>query len=472
MSVAIAAILAISPPAFAAPRGQSALPEFSDYPTSPAPRKGKKAPLRLTKEDLPFKSRLRMGYRESVNFAGKYVLTFWGCGMECLMGAAIDTETGTVHWLPGTACCWSGDEESGEPELAPFEFRIDSRLIVIGGYVDEKGVKGSHYYRMRDGNFEHLVSQPVVPTAKPVDNVPPAPTWRLIILGGSTTAKEAEKLLARAKQVAGLVHSETLFTDTTRLEAGAPLFGKGFPQLVSSDAIAGLKPGFKIVIGGYCENAAEAETARDLSRLHFPAAYLRPTQPTETQRGPAPCPQAARSVERSSFVGKRVASSPVDRAAPSLRWQVLSGKLHNERTDRRCPAVAVELRSRDRVLERRYWIDDCEGPDDSACIHFMFGCSTYQYDRMVVSAGRTFPILQVVRDIRYGNTTWVPVSLAGTRPFLSASIAMPTQEGDFKPAGEPRPRACGYFLGLSPRKAVCIDPLSGEGTRLEVPAAP
>jgi hypothetical protein len=161
MGIVMIAILATGADAFAASKRQGAWPKFSDYPASPAMSAGK-APLNLSKEDRPFRGQLRRGYVRPVNFAGKYVLVTWGCGMECLMGAAIDSEKGTVHWLPGTVCCWFGFGEEGDPDLLPFTFRLDSSLIVLGGVIDEKGVKGNHYYQIVDGNFVHVKTKPVV----------------------------------------------------------------------------------------------------------------------------------------------------------------------------------------------------------------------------------------------------------------------------------------------------------------------
>jgi hypothetical protein len=106
MAFVAAAFLATSASAEAAPRDRrAALPKFSDYPASPAGLTAK-APIKITNEDRMYRSQLCRGYAKPVNSAGKYVLTYWGCGMECLMGAAIDAETGTIHWLPGTVCCW------------------------------------------------------------------------------------------------------------------------------------------------------------------------------------------------------------------------------------------------------------------------------------------------------------------------------------------------------------------------------
>ena len=133
-----------------------AVPHFKDYPAGEI-YKGATAPLVLTKDDLTFKTRLREAAKnEKPNFAGHYILTIWGCGAECLMGAAIDAKTGRVYWWNFSLCCWdSGTDDN----FNPIEFRPDSRLIVFSGLRDEKdGDNGAHFYRFDDGRFVHIRS--------------------------------------------------------------------------------------------------------------------------------------------------------------------------------------------------------------------------------------------------------------------------------------------------------------------------
>jgi hypothetical protein len=126
---------------------QSLTPRFEDYPAT-GPYRGHNAPLVLTKKDAGSRTRLREAATRKPNFAGHYVLTTWGCGAECVMGAAIDANTGHVHWLPFTICCWKADVTQ------PIAARLDSRLIVFTGARNEKeGDEGTHYYEFRNGEF-------------------------------------------------------------------------------------------------------------------------------------------------------------------------------------------------------------------------------------------------------------------------------------------------------------------------------
>ncbi len=143
------------------PRGsalaQSNLPHFKDYPVAEI-YKGATAPLILTRDDMTFKTRLRWAAKnQKPNFAGHYVLTTWGCGAECVMGAVIDAKTGKVYWWGFSTCCWGGDVDD---KFNPIGFRVNSRLIVFSGLRNEKdGDNGAHFYRFDDnGRFVHVRS--------------------------------------------------------------------------------------------------------------------------------------------------------------------------------------------------------------------------------------------------------------------------------------------------------------------------
>jgi hypothetical protein len=122
------------------------VPRFEDYRVKER-YEGKTAqPLLATRGDRQFRTMLREAAREKPNFAGHYVLTAWGCGAECLMGAALDAKTGKVFWIPFTICCWPDDVKSG------MDFRLDSSLIVFTGSRNEKG-GGVYYYKFEKDRF-------------------------------------------------------------------------------------------------------------------------------------------------------------------------------------------------------------------------------------------------------------------------------------------------------------------------------
>jgi hypothetical protein len=141
-------------------RAQGRVPKFRDYPVK-AVYRGRPARVVLTPDTRLFRTRLRAAGRERPNFAGRYVVTTWGCGTGCRSGAVVDLKTGRVHPLPHQLCCWPYGEP---PYPEPLEFRPDSRLIVLtgarGATETEDGQVGVHFYEFRNGRFRHLHTAP------------------------------------------------------------------------------------------------------------------------------------------------------------------------------------------------------------------------------------------------------------------------------------------------------------------------
>ena len=135
---------------------QGRVPRFRDYPVREV-YEGRPARVRLTPDNRLFRTRLREAGRQRANFAGRYVVTTWGCGTGCQLGAVVDLKTGRVHWLPHRLCCWPYGEP---PYPSPVAFRLDSRLIVLTGArgetETEDGDVGVHFYEFRGGRFRHL----------------------------------------------------------------------------------------------------------------------------------------------------------------------------------------------------------------------------------------------------------------------------------------------------------------------------
>jgi hypothetical protein len=131
--------------------GQKSVPQFKNYPAGKIYR-GKNAPVKLpTGDERMFRSRLTAAAKQKPNFAGHYVLTYWGCGTECRGGAVIDVKTGKVTFFDFSLCCW---EHYGEDEFEPINFRVDSKLVIFTGARNEKdGDEGTHFYKFENGRF-------------------------------------------------------------------------------------------------------------------------------------------------------------------------------------------------------------------------------------------------------------------------------------------------------------------------------
>lgn len=130
-----------------------AAPQFQDLPSTIYT--GKRMEARLTdKQSRQYASMLRTASHRPINFAGRYVLTSWGCGASCVMAAAVDAKTGTVTWLPFTVCCWAPDV------LEPIEYRLESRLLVVHGNINESGAASDVHYYGFDGRRFAPIAQP------------------------------------------------------------------------------------------------------------------------------------------------------------------------------------------------------------------------------------------------------------------------------------------------------------------------
>jgi hypothetical protein len=135
-------------------------PRFPDFPVTEPVYRGPHAAPRIKPSTAAwhFRTRIREAARMAPNFAGHYVLATWGCGAECRSYAVIDVKTGTVWFEEHTVCCWyevggatccgvTGPDDAFEP----VDFRLDSRLVVLTGLLNEAGNKARHYFQFANG---------------------------------------------------------------------------------------------------------------------------------------------------------------------------------------------------------------------------------------------------------------------------------------------------------------------------------
>ena len=125
------------------------LPSFARYPARVNGDKSKPPNLRTNKEARMFRTALRNAAKEGINFAGQFVITSWGCGSSCTVGAVIDGKTGEVFFpkqLDGFWWqFWNGDSSK------PFGFQKNSRLLMFlgfepGDYNGDRRRYGYHVY--------------------------------------------------------------------------------------------------------------------------------------------------------------------------------------------------------------------------------------------------------------------------------------------------------------------------------------
>ncbi len=143
-------LIAVSSAAFGSGVATAQAPRFGDYPTRVYSGSVRTPNLASHPEAGTYATRLRNVAKGQVNFAGEYVLGVWGCGAQCLMGAAINARTGRVIFLPGSICCWldAGDN------VNPIDYHTNSSLIVLKGLLNEREPVATHYYELRGGQFQ------------------------------------------------------------------------------------------------------------------------------------------------------------------------------------------------------------------------------------------------------------------------------------------------------------------------------
>lgn len=137
------------------------LPKFEQYPAK-AVYNGVPARIVLDTEfKRGFRTRLRHAATLPADFAGDHVLALWGCGSNCIMGAAVNLKTGYVVELPGSVSGWLGDEDEGDK----LQYRKDSRLLIARGYINEGEEYGRFYYEFTGREFKLLRMLPADSTA-------------------------------------------------------------------------------------------------------------------------------------------------------------------------------------------------------------------------------------------------------------------------------------------------------------------
>ena len=108
-------------------------PTYTQFPAI----KGKKVAKVVNWNSHPkaeeFRTNLKRALeKDPINFAGKFVLTQWGCGTACIQAAVIDTHTGEVYFPEVLQGVTQGYNESfAKHEM--LEFKNNSNLLILYG---------------------------------------------------------------------------------------------------------------------------------------------------------------------------------------------------------------------------------------------------------------------------------------------------------------------------------------------------
>lgn len=128
--------------------------EFRSYPAAVEKTTARSIDFKRSPGASTYRTRLRNALKEGVNFAGRYILTGWGCGTGCSHSAVIDARTGRVYFpdeLMGVSV-WFGENDY---DNETYKFRKNSRLLIIHGTPGPdienapQRKQGTYYYEWR-----------------------------------------------------------------------------------------------------------------------------------------------------------------------------------------------------------------------------------------------------------------------------------------------------------------------------------
>lgn len=134
------------------------IPTFRQYSVKAKRMKAKAPILKSHKDARLFRTNLRNAAKKGINFAGHFVLTYWGCGASCGVGAIIDARTGRVFFPKELDGVWANQWPDS---YIPFGFRKNSRLLILNGYepndyAGDRKTHGLHYYVWTGSNLRQV----------------------------------------------------------------------------------------------------------------------------------------------------------------------------------------------------------------------------------------------------------------------------------------------------------------------------
>lgn len=137
-------------------------PDFTEYSVTTIYR-GRPASPVLNKEQRIFRTVIREGAKNEVEFAGHYTVPRFGCGAGCSAFYIVDSINGKVYSGFGVSDLpdkWRKKHSSHE--FNRWEFHRDSRLLKINGCPNETNC-GFYDYEMADGMGLRLVRKQLLP---------------------------------------------------------------------------------------------------------------------------------------------------------------------------------------------------------------------------------------------------------------------------------------------------------------------
>jgi hypothetical protein len=105
-----------------------------------------------------YRTVLRNGVKQGVNFAGHYTVVIWGCGTSCQSFAIVDQISGRVYFSKELSLVSYTDYWENDYGL---NYRPDSRLLIVNGRPDEDKDNGKYFYEWNNNRLKLIKMIPV-----------------------------------------------------------------------------------------------------------------------------------------------------------------------------------------------------------------------------------------------------------------------------------------------------------------------
>ncbi|HKV41132.1 MAG TPA: hypothetical protein VJX67_18135 [Blastocatellia bacterium] len=140
-------------------RTQTQSPRFEDFPAG-KPFAGKPVALKLTTRNArKYRTVLREGAAAGPNFAGHYAIVTWGCGSSCVQFAVVDEITGDVYFPSFYVAASVGSDQDSEHLPEPLQFKLNSKLLVVTGNLNEAEKGGVYNYKWEGNRLVPIVGR-------------------------------------------------------------------------------------------------------------------------------------------------------------------------------------------------------------------------------------------------------------------------------------------------------------------------
>lgn len=132
----------------------SSSPQFESFPAlASLNQQPAQVDLKSHPKANHFRTALRSGARNGPNFSGAYTIVTWGCGVACKELAIVSSGNGKV-FFPTTIRLNAYHVVHEDPLPNPFQFRLDSSLLVVVGAPNDGKESGIFFYRWNGHNLE------------------------------------------------------------------------------------------------------------------------------------------------------------------------------------------------------------------------------------------------------------------------------------------------------------------------------